>query len=390
MTRASRPKVMQVITHLDLGGAEQVAISLAEQLHAEYDFCFFAALGVAQNPVGESMLARLRALNVPVQVGTTLDMKRGGAVQAALKLSGAWRRLRPDLLHLHTEIPETTYALSAALTGRAGGPRVIRTIHNTTLWPAWQRIGRWVERRVSGAAVVAVSHGGLRGLESFRAQHGLAPLDGAQCRVVYNGVAVPPPRLSRRLAGATRVLFAGRFEPQKGADLLPAILERASQLSGQGAEVTVLGSGSLEVFLQRWAREQRTGWSVTVSSPVPNLPRFMGEYDVVLMPSRFEGLALVAVESLLAGTPVVGTRVPGMSEVFPAGYPLLAPNENVAKLAELLAQVVDDPQGHAERAAALRGPLETKFGLEAMGRGYHAAYQDVLARPGGAGMRRFT
>ena len=74
-------------------------------------------------------------------------------------------------MHLHTEIPEATFAC-ASLFGLPPGVRVLRTIHNSTLWPAWRRVGRWVESRLGAAEVVAVSEASLQGLWNLQAASG--------------------------------------------------------------------------------------------------------------------------------------------------------------------------------------------------------------------------
>ncbi|ULH17592.1 glycosyltransferase (plasmid) [Deinococcus sp. KNUC1210] len=229
-----RPKVLQVITSLNLGGAEEVALSLTERLHDTCDFSVFAVMGVSSSDIGRDMQWRLWKLGVPVHTGTSLDMKAGGAVVAGQRLRQLLRHQPPDVLHLHTDIPDSTYAASTLFGQDSPGLRVLRTIHNTTLWPKWRRIGGWVERRLTRAEVVGVSPESLESLHRFREAQHLPRLPAAQCRVVYNGVAGGMETAAQRPArppGPVRILFAGRLEPQKGADLLPAILERAAQLT---------------------------------------------------------------------------------------------------------------------------------------------------------------
>jgi glycosyltransferase involved in cell wall biosynthesis len=385
MSGAARPRVLHVVSHLDLGGAEEVAISLAGGLGGEYATEFFAVGGVANTAVGRAMHARLSALGVPVHSGTPLTMKRGGLPHAGVRLAALLRRTRPDLVHLHTEIPETTYALAAL----AGGPRpqVIRTVHNATVWPAWGRIGGWVERRLTGVSAVAVSRDSLSGLNGFRARHGLPALPAAQSHVVYNGVSLAAPSPDQppfAPDGAVRILFAGRLEPQKGADLLPTILTRACALTDRAARVTILGDGSLAPDLRRWAAEARLPWPVTLEPPRAGLSGTLSGYDVVLMPSRFEGFGLIAAEALLAGTPVIATDIAGLRETLPPGYPLLAPAEDTGEIARRLAGVVDDPARFRALAQGLSGGVAARFGLPRMLAGYRQVYRGLL----GAGADR--
>lgn len=390
MLAPARPRVLHVVSHLDLGGAEEVAISLAEGLAAEYDTHFFAVGGVSPGAVGQAMHARLRGVGVPVHSGTPLPMKRGGLAHAGVRLAALLRRLRPDLVHLHTEIPETTYAL-AALTG---GPRhaVLRSIHNATIWPAWERIGGWVEGRLASASAVAVSRGGLDGLQAFRAGRGLPPLPPGRTHVVYNGVqlaAASAGRAAPGTVGELQILFAGRLEPQKGADLLPELLRQAAELTGRAARVTVIGDGSLAPDLRRWSGETRLRWPVTLVPPQAGLSGSLGAYDVVLMPSRFEGFGLLAAEALLAGTPVIASDIPGLREVMRPGYPLLAPAEDTGAFAARLAEVLENPGRFRALAGDLSGDIEGRFGVPRMLAGYREVYRDLLragaAVPAGAG-----
>jgi glycosyltransferase involved in cell wall biosynthesis len=373
---------MHVLAHLDLGGAEEVALGLSERLRDTCDFSVFAVLGIRDTAVGRDMWARLQRLHAPVYCGTPLDMKRGGMLHAGWRLRRVLRRVQPDVLHLHTDVPDGAYAASRLFGRGAPGLRVVRTIHNTVLWPRWQRVGRWVERRLEDTDVVAVSQASLEGLRRFRAGQGLRCLPEDRCQVVYNGVAGCPPRAPQRRPGPARVLFAARLEPQKGVDLLPAILERAAALTGSGASVTVLGHGSLEPELRRWAQTSSLRWPVTLGPPRPGLAAQLADYDLVLMPSRFEGLGLLGVEALLAGTPLLASDIDGLREVVPPGHELLAPPEDVEAFARLLAQVVASPQTHLDRARALVAPTAAKFSPAHMTEAYLRLYRQGLVHPG--------
>ncbi len=391
--RSAYPRVMHVISHLDMGGAENVAISLTEVLAPEFNFSFFAVGGVADNPVGQEMARRLNQLSIPVHSGTALGFKRGGVVQAALRLHRVIWSTRPEIVHLHTEMPETTFAL-ASLLGLPRDLRIIRTVHNSRLWPAWQQIGRVVEGRLRRAKTVGVSLACLQGLWEFQAAHGLVLTPEARTRVIYNGVLTEVQGRGRTthppMDRPVRILFAGRLEPQKGVDLLPEVLTAASALSTRSAEVTLLGHGSLENMIQNWLKSQTLPWTVRLGEPVPNLAQHLGEYDLMLVPSRFEGLCLVAVEALMAGMPVIATQARGLSEIFPPGYPLLCDSENVPALAQTLARAVDDCEHYTQIVAAERDEIVQRFSLGRMAHEYQRCYWETLQPAGHATVRQGT
>ena len=382
---------MQVITHLDLGGAEEVAIALSEQLRYLYDIQFFAVSGVRNTTIGKTMQARLRAAEVPVYSGTRLELKRGGFVQAAARLAALRWRLRPDIVHLHTEIPELTHALSRGFAPEAGKERrppharaalTTRTLHNTTFWGPWRGMGVRVERCLLSVPLAACSQGALEGMKAFRAINALPALAADRGRVIYNGVAPASFQADPECGAASerplRVMFAGRLEPQKGVDLLPAILAHAASVGHPAAELNIYGAGSLEPELARWAAQGVPGWNIRILPPTPELRSEMARHDLLLMPSRFEGLPLVAAEALMAGLPVVASRAPGMTEVFPADYPLLAPVADTQALGNLLTQVLSNPYSFRAQAQRWVAPTTEKFGLARMAREYGQLYQDLL------------
>lgn len=372
-----RPAVLHVITHLALGGAENVALRMIEALHETYAFEVFAVLEEGNNtPVGREMVARLARLSVPVHFGTRIPFKRGGVLLAACALGRQLRRRRWALVHVHTEIPELTLAQAIALVP-GGAPPVLRTVHNARLWDGWGGIGNWTERRLRDAAVAGVSEAALSADDALRIRAGVKPAAAGRRVLVYNGVPEPAASVKPEPRDVCRILYAGRFEPQKGADLIPAILKAAAAITTVRAEVVLAGGGSLEPGIAAGIADPATRWPVRIIPGISALGDQIGKYDVVLMPSRFEGLGLVAIEALFAGVPVVATQAPGLVEVVPADDPLSCPVDDVGALANALAACLADPARFREAVAARLPALRVRFGVPAMAAGYRALYRTV-------------
>ena len=139
--------------------------------------------------------------------------------------------------------------------------------------------------------------------------------------VVPNAVAAAPADPARRAArrqdrraalglgpDAPLVLFAGRLEEKKGADLLPALAERLRQASG--ATLVALGEGPLRSRLAGHPASQGTGplrAPLRLPGQVADVADWLLAADVLVLPSRLEGCPLIFLEATALGCPVVAT-----------------------------------------------------------------------------------
>jgi len=375
-----KPRVLQVITKLDLGGAESVAIDLIGALRDEVDFAVFAVMALDEpSRVGRDMAARLAAWNVPFFAGTRGRFKSGGVVVAAANLARASRRFGADVVHLHTEVPELTCAVATVLSPGFRRRAILRTVHNCELWIDWGGIGRWVTGRLARGRAIAVSQAAADADKAI-----VTRASRPRAEVVPNGVAPRPLGPPKANASPFRLLFAARFVPAKGPDLLPAILKAAhARTSRRDVEVTIAGTGPLEEDLRRGLAGVAPGWSIAIVPPIEQLGARLGEWDGVLMPSRFEGLGLLAIEAFLAGVPLVATDAPGLDEVIAPDYPLRAAVDDVQSLGALVAAVIDEPERAAAWVAPLRDEMIGRFSSERMAAAYAAAYRSLVG-PGHA------
>jgi len=109
------------------------------------------------------------------------------------------------------------------------------------------------------------------------------------------------------------------------------------------------------------------------------ISRMFSGFDAVVMPSRYEGLPLIALEALAAGVPLIATRAPGLDEILPPDWPLAVPPEDPDALAAVLTEFLSerfDMAGASLRAAAW---VQSRFDLATMVEAYEAAYRSFLA-----------
>ncbi|NGZ88022.1 glycosyltransferase [Duganella aceris] len=191
---------------------------------------------------------------------------------------------------------------------------------------------------------------------------------------VRNGIrdqpATPGPAVSWP-ASKLRILFAGRFDYQKGIDLLYGAM---SELGPEYAAIAIgdASAGDFELTADLPSVVQ-TGWLAR-----DQVQAYLHSCDVFVMPSRWEGFGLSALEAMRAGRAVVATGVGGLPELVRDGVNgYLVEANSVPALVEALAKLT--PERIAAMGQAGRARFETFFDAARMNREIAALYDTVLA-----------
>jgi alpha-1,3-rhamnosyl/mannosyltransferase len=189
-------------------------------------------------------------------------------------------------------------------------------------------------------------------------------LDADPARVVVVPWATPPPPppgaavrtpLPARLDGRQVVLYPAITYPHKNHAVL---LDAMAAVAGQRPDlflVLIGGGGSAEHdVLERISRPDLRD-SVLRLGRVPEATRdaLYARASLVVVPSRYEGFGLPALEAMAAGVPVVVADAGALPEVVPPEVPRVGPDD-VAGWAAAIAALAGDPQRRAELAAAGR------------------------------------
>jgi len=163
--------------------------------------------------------------------------------------------------------------------------------------------------------------------------------------------------------GPAEILYVGRLRIRKGVEVL---LEALAALRREHPSARLMIAGAGEQAAALHAKTAELGLDDRV--------RFLGRCDAahvrrlltaarcLVVPSIYEGMPLVVLEAMAAGTPVVASAVSGIPEVVIDGETgWLVPSEDPPRLAAALAEVLADPAGARRRGAAGRRRLEEEF-----------------------------
>ncbi|QDT62759.1 Putative teichuronic acid biosynthesis glycosyltransferase TuaC [Stieleria bergensis] len=116
----------------------------------------------------------------------------------------------------------------------------------------------------------------------------------------------------------THLVCVGRMSEEKGhMDLLAAIPDVIKQWPETLPEPMFhfIGDGELYGTIQRHLDQQQLSGAVQMPGSVASAAPIIAAADAVILPSRFEGMPNVALESFALGTPLIATRAGGTLEL---------------------------------------------------------------------------
>ncbi len=337
--------VLHAVQPTDAGVAGYVAAVAADQLARGWRV-------VVACPAGGRLTTELAARGVPRLHWPATRSPTADTVPETQRLRGLIRAVRPDVVHLHSA--------KAGLAGRLALRGARPTLFQPHGWSwlavrgaaaraalAWERFAsRWTD------VVVCVGEG-----EAAHARHWQVE---ARHVVVRNGVDLArftpvgqPARAAARdqLGVGQQVPLAvciGRVTRQKGQDVLLAAWPQVWRRRPT-AQLCIVGDGSLLPTLRGWA-PPGVRFVASVTDPRP----WYAAADVVVLPSRWEGLSLTLLEALASGCPVVVSDIPGLADAVTAGVGAQVPVGDTGALADAVARRLIDCDLRATEASAAR------------------------------------
>lgn len=309
-TRNSNVRRLRVahITEAPLGG---VLSHIEEVLSAQSSDPRIDSIYVLASEVNLPRLkpfasSKVHIEGVPVARGSIGDLLR-----LALKTINLAVRFKPDVVHIHSTFAGAV-SRPAAFLARTRS-KLVYCPHG---WAFARETGRLqtqcamlVERSLSWItdAIVCVSDSEMRLALS-------AGISRRRCEVIENGIrpSEPRPVPAKSQGDKTCILFVGRFDRQKGFDIFLEVME----LLQETCNGVAIGD-----FLVSAGERPRIPANVTVLKWLSReeLDEWYAQADLLFMPSRWEGLPIVAIEAMRAGLPVFASPVGGLIDLVVDG-----------------------------------------------------------------------
>lgn len=376
--------VCHIITKLELGGAQEVALYAVSHLdRSKYRPVLIAGPGGLLTDEAR----RLSHVDVRILPELGRSIRLVGDLAALVTLTTLLRRLRPTVVHTHSS--------KAGILGRwaawmAGVPVIVHTIHGYGITPAqprWlQRLLIMIERFTGWITThwIAVSQADIR-------KGRLWGLFQDNVALVRPGIDPQPfqravdrgerERIRRELGAQATTQLVGSvacFKPQKAPEDFIAVAHRVIT-ARPDVRFVLVGDGELrprvEALIARYGIQDRVhlaGWRRDV-------PAIMHVLDTFLLTSHWEGLPRVLLEARAVGVPIVATNVGGADEVIiDQAVGELCQAGDIQGLADAVIRRLSNRRELSDVCPAKSGRLPQEFYIDETVRQYEQIYEQLL------------
>lgn len=367
-------KVLHFIETLGCGGAEQLLVTLLPELQRLGVGAEVAVLRPPLDLKKDLEDAGIRVTVLPPHHKWNLPAHASNISRVAANVSA-------DIIHAHLYFPTVCTAL-AKTTGKTEAG-TCTTIHNLGYGGANRRTiklaaRRWIERQLVP-----------RGIDSVFAVSGAVAklyqtaLDVGQVDIHHNPInlahvrqfASPDiePRQKRLIT------IPGRLVHEKGhVDFLEA-LQNLPAGDLEQLDVQFAGDGPMRPELEAEIERRDLLGIVRILGALPHEVMLgeMAKSDLVVVPSRFEGFGLVALEALALGSPIIATTSGGLPEVIEQAGLLVEPGRP-DQLSEAIARLINDDALRAELSTRASARADQGFDVESAALRLIASYEKML------------
>jgi glycosyltransferase involved in cell wall biosynthesis len=365
---------MKMVFDLRVGGTERQFVTVANRLDTSLFDMHLACLRRRGEFQGDIAHHPRGLVEYPIR-----SLYHPATLMAQGRLLRDLRRQQIEIVHTYGFYPN----LFATAVAKLAGAVAIASIRDQgDVWTPMQRkVQRWVltlaDAIVVNAEVVRqiLIRNGYDERKIFVIRNGLDTARFSQ--------RAPAGRLRRELGLPARgpiVATLCRLTEVKGVE---HFLEAAVILSRRfpAARFLVAGDGPRREALERYAVALGLSGRVIFTGLRQDVPEFLSEIHISVLPSLSEALSNTVLESMAAGLPVVATRVGGNPELVEDGVSgMLVPPREPEALAAAVGRLIENPTLAQAMGRAARQRAQEHFSLERLTQETESLYLRLLLR----------
>ncbi len=374
MNNSKPPKILELTTHLNVGGISTYIFESAAELQKNgFEICVLSAGGELEGLFAEH---GIRTVSFPFRTKSILSPRLWSCFPKILKFV---REEKFDCIHAHTRV---TQVLAHFLSFLSGVPYVstshgfYRRRFGRKIFPSWGR------RVIAISSLVA---------EELEKTHEVAH---SKIRVIFNGLNVAgrrkkileqnPSEIRRKLGIPENSFVIGsisRLVEDKGHRYL---VEAVGKLKKKFPQVFLLivGEGREKAALERLAKKAGLEKQSLFIASAVDISEFLSVMDVFVHPATFrEGFGLAMLEAMIAKVPVIATNIWSINTILRDrinGF--LVEPKNASAIEEALRFVIQTPEMAGEVAQNAYELAAQNYSVERMAREMGTVYKEVIRK----------
>jgi glycosyltransferase involved in cell wall biosynthesis len=166
--------------------------------------------------------------------------------------------------------------------------------------------------------------------------------------------------------------FSGRLSEEKAPDIFVAVANLCRECGNLRFVMT--GAGPLTKTISDMVQALPRGIRFEFAGLVDDVDQYLALYDVLVLPSRFDGRPLVVMEALACGVPTIASNVGGLSDMISDGINgYLVPSADARTIADRIIRLAENRPLLATLKEGARKLAEEKLDANLAYRDFEAA-----------------
>ncbi len=361
--------ILLITTHLNAGGITSYLLILTRGLIREGHSVTIASSGGELEDAFRN--EGITLIKLDINTKSELSPRLWKALPKVMRLI---KNEGIDIIHSHTRVSQVLGCVAGKLSGRP----YIATCHGF-FKPRWGRrlLRCWGDRTIAISKAVK--------------EH------------LISDFKVRPERIAEILTGIELEKFRTVSQQQRiekrqsfgiKADLLIGMIARLSDVKGQdviikampevikehpGVKLALIGEGKMEGELRSLVNELKLNGNVMFYPTVGQTVELLHMMDIVVSPSRMEGLGISVMEAQACGVPVVASKVGGLVSLIENEMTgILVEPEDPHQMAQALKRLIIDQNLRSSIGIAARKKAEVQYGAAGMTGKIISLYKELI------------
>ncbi len=350
-------KVLQVSTHVNMGGIGNYILSLSKALKGKSVSSIVASSG--GDLEAEFKRHGIELMWLDIKTKSEISPK---VLKSIIQLCRIINNEDVDVLHAHTRVSQVVCFFASRITGVP----YVTTCHGFFKKRLRKIFDTW------GSMAIAISDAVKTHLKEDLG------VNEKRIKLVYSGVDVDAfskecsineinkMKESLGLKGGPIVGTIGRLSPVKGQRfLLEAMVSVISEV--EDAKVIIVGDGPEEKALKNLAKSLGIECAVHFFASSPGTYKFLSVMDIFAFPSKNEGLGIALLEAMASGKACIASSIGGISDIIKDGSNgILTEVGDIDAISNAIIYLLRDPELRMKMGENARTLVKERFSLNSM------------------------